>query len=62
LAALSDKVPVLSTPNGALHSTNTMLRFLARGHQTLYGASENEVNDVDDWLDWSALELEPSLC
>jgi hypothetical protein len=39
-----------------------MLRFLARGHKSLYGANDKDVNNDENWLDWSALELEPSVC
>jgi len=52
----------LVTPEGSLTQSNAILRFLARGSDSLYGSSVYENAEVDNWLDWSALDLEPAVC
>lgn len=54
-------LPVLETPEGALHSSNTIIRFLANSTQKLYGANAHEASLVDQWLDVTAFDLEPAV-
>lgn len=54
------KVPVLETANGALFESNAILRYVARyrGDNNLLGAGFWEQALVDQWLDFTANELE----
>jgi len=56
-----DKSPVLSTFNGPIFESNAILRYFARlrGDSGLYGDSFHEAALVDQWVDFSANELEP---
>lgn len=55
------KVPVLDTPNGPIFESNAILRYLARVRPDfdLVGKSFYEQALVDQWLDFTAFELEP---
>jgi len=55
------KVPVLSTPDGPIFESNAILRYLARSApaSNLIGNSFYEQAQVDQWLDFTAFELEP---
>jgi len=55
------KVPVLVTPDGPIFESNAILRYLARSAPrfNLTGRSFYEQAQVDQWLDFTAFELEP---
>lgn len=54
-------LPVLETQQGALHSSNTIIRYLANSTQKLYGKNIHEATLVDQWLDNISFELEPAV-
>jgi len=56
------KVPVLETPHGCIFESNAIARYVARLRQDtdLYGLSFFESAQVDQWIDFSANELEPT--
>jgi len=58
------KVPVLETPHGPIFESNAIARYVARLRQDsdLYGTSFLESGQVDQWVDFSANELEPIRC
>jgi elongation factor 1-gamma len=57
------KIPVLETKEGTLFESNSILRYVARikKDKGLYGTNEYQESQVDQWLDWCGLELEPPL-
>ncbi len=57
------KIPVLETPDGYIFESNAILRYLARSKRAegLYGENEFQEGLVDQWLDFSSLELEPAV-
>jgi len=56
------KVPVLETPQGSIFESNAIARYVARlrSDTDLYGASFFESALVDQWVDFSANEVEPA--
>ena len=56
-------VPVLETPEGILYESNAILRYVARinDDSKLYGSNDFEKALVDQYLDFVALNIEPSL-
>ena len=56
------KIPVLDTPTGPLFESNAIARYIARlsPQAGLYGSSAYEQAQVDQWVDFSANELEPA--
>jgi len=56
------KVPTLETPEGPLYESNAILRYVARMNDDskLYGKDDFERALVDQYLDWTALNLEPA--
>ena len=54
-------LPVLETAQGALHSSNTIIRYLANSTQKLYGTNVHEASLVDQWLDAISFDLEPAV-
>jgi len=61
-ASPSGKAPVLSTFNGSFFESNAILRYIARLRRDsgLYGDSFHEAALVDQWVDFSSNELEPT--
>lgn len=57
------KIPVLETKDGSIFESNAILRHVARINKNkgLYGSNEHQESSVDQWLDWTALELEPPM-
>jgi elongation factor 1-gamma len=57
------KIPVLETADGFIFESNAILRYLARTKRAegLYGENEFQEGLVDQWLDFSSLELEPAI-
>lgn len=57
------KIPVLETPDGFIFESNAILRYLARSKRSegLYGENEFQEGLVDQWLDFTSLELEPAV-
>jgi len=56
-------VPTLETPEGFIYESNAILRYVARYNDDskLYGSNDFERALVDQYLDWTALTLEPAL-
>lgn len=54
-------LPILETPEGAIHSSNTIIRFLANSTKKLYGSNIQEASLVDQWLDVTAFDFEPAV-
>jgi len=54
------KVPVLETPHGSIFEANAILRYVARyrGDNNLVGGSFFEQAQVDQWIDFTANEVE----
>lgn len=54
------KVPVLETPYGSIFEANAILRYVAkfRGDNNLLGGSFFEQAQVDQWIDFTANEVE----
>jgi len=57
------KVPTLETPQGCIYESNAILRYIARQSKgaKLYGSTKFEEAQVDQYLDWVATLLEPSV-
>jgi elongation factor 1-gamma len=57
------KIPVLETKDGFIYESNAILRHIARANKGkgLYGSNEHQESLVDQWLDWTSLELEPPI-
>lgn len=57
------KIPVLETTDGFIFESNAIIRYLARTKKSegLYGENEFQEGLVDQWLDFSSLELEPAI-
>lgn len=57
------KIPVLETKEGAIYESNAILRHIGRLGKSkgLYGHNEHHEALVDQWLDWTSLELEPPI-
>jgi len=54
------KVPALETPEGPLFESNAIARYAARygGSSKIYGSSPYEASLIDQWIDFSANEIE----
>ncbi|RDX88730.1 hypothetical protein CR513_29627, partial [Mucuna pruriens] len=57
------KVPVLETPDGPIFESNAIARYVARlkGDNTLYPSSPIDNARVDQWIDFSSLEIDANL-
>jgi hypothetical protein len=55
------QVPVLDTPQGSIFESNAIARYIARlrADSELNGSSFFESAQIDQWIDFSANELEP---
>mmetsp|Transcript_19201 Transcript_19201/g.67772 ORF Transcript_19201/g.67772 Transcript_19201/m.67772 type:complete len:753 (-) Transcript_19201:131-2389(-) len=55
------KLPLLVTREGVLPRSNAILRYIAqlREDSTLYGSGAFAAAQVDQWLDFSAVEIDP---
>nr|AHC03515.1 gamma class glutathione S-transferase [Larix kaempferi] len=54
------KVPVLETPEGTVFESNAIARYVARlkGDNTLFGFSLIDCAHVEQWIDFSSLEID----
>ncbi|KAL6074491.1 Elongation factor 1-gamma [Balamuthia mandrillaris] len=53
------KVPVLETPEGCIFESNAIARYVARlGSSSLYGSNTFEAGLIEQWIDFSANEIE----
>ncbi len=52
-------VPVWQEPGFSLYESQAILRYLAREHRALYGQTNQEMAEVDKWLDWFGLVFWP---
>ncbi|KAF8110081.1 hypothetical protein N665_0088s0092 [Sinapis alba] len=53
------KVPVLETPEGAIFESNAIARYVSRlnGENSLNGSSLIEYGHIEQWIDFSSLEI-----
>lgn len=53
------KIPVLETDKGFISESNAIVRFIAReGKASLYGKSNLDASLIDQWVEFSATEVE----
>jgi len=54
------KIPVLETPQGSLWESNAITRYIARlgNSAVLYGSTPFETSLIDNWIEYSANEIE----
>lgn len=57
------KVPVLETPDGAVFESNAIARYVARskGDSPLFGGSLIDYAHVEQWMDFSATEIDGNI-
>ncbi|KAI3710896.1 hypothetical protein L2E82_40692 [Cichorium intybus] len=57
------KVPVLETPEGAVFESNAIARYVARlkPGNSLFGSSPIEYAQIEQWIDFSTLELDANM-
>ncbi|XP_058090122.1 elongation factor 1-gamma-like [Magnolia sinica] len=57
------KVPVLETPDGAVFESNAIARYVARlkGDNSLYGSSPIEYGHIEQWIDFSSMEIDANI-
>nr|KYP63224.1 Elongation factor 1-gamma [Cajanus cajan] len=57
------KVPVLETPHGPVFESNAIARYVARfkGDNILYRSSPIDNARIDQWIDFSSLEIDANL-
>lgn len=57
------KVPVLETPDGPVFESNAIARYVARlnGENTLFGSSAIDQAHVEQWIDFSSLEIDANI-
>ncbi|OIV91513.1 hypothetical protein TanjilG_08925 [Lupinus angustifolius] len=57
------KVPVLETPDGPVFESNAIARYVARlkGDSSLLGSSLIDQAHVDQWIDFSSLEIDANI-
>ncbi|KAK2450629.1 hypothetical protein P8452_14178 [Trifolium repens] len=56
------KVPVLETPDGPVFESNAIARYVARlGENNLFGSSPIDQAHVEQWIDFSSLEIDANI-
>nr|ACJ85171.1 unknown [Medicago truncatula] len=56
------KVPVLETRDGPVFESNAIARYVARlGHNNLFGSSLIHQAQIDQWIDFSSLEIDANI-
>jgi len=57
------KVPVLETPDGPVFESNAIARYVTRSKadNPLYGSSLIEYAHIEQWMDFAATEIDPSI-
>ncbi|KAI3874590.1 hypothetical protein MKW92_017996 [Papaver armeniacum] len=57
------KVPVLETPDGPVFESNAIARYVARlkDHNPLFGSSLIEYGHIEQWIDFSSLEIDANI-
>ncbi|KAF8404304.1 hypothetical protein HHK36_009187 [Tetracentron sinense] len=57
------KVPVLETPDGPVFESNAIARYVTRlnGDTPLYGSSLIEYGQIEQWIDFSSLEIDANI-
>ncbi|KAK4271049.1 hypothetical protein QN277_019798 [Acacia crassicarpa] len=57
------KVPVLETPDGPIFESNAIARYVVRlnGDNALYGSSLMDYAHVEQWIDFSTLEIDANI-
>jgi elongation factor 1-gamma len=55
-------VPVLETPDGPVFESNAIARYVARlGQNNLFGSSLIDQAHIDQWIDFSSLEIDANI-
>lgn len=57
------KVPVLETPEGPVFESNAIARYVTRlkADNPLYGSSQIEYGQIEQWIDFSSLEIDANI-
>ncbi|GER27571.1 elongation factor 1-gamma 1 [Striga asiatica] len=57
------KIPVLETPDGCVFESNAIARYVARSNpdSTLYGSSLIDFGHIEQWIDFSATEIDVNI-
>lgn len=57
------KLPVLKTPDGPIFESNAIARYVTRlnGDNTLYGSSLIDYAHVEQWIDFSSMEIDANI-
>ncbi|XP_062083711.1 elongation factor 1-gamma-like [Humulus lupulus] len=57
------KIPVLQTPDGSVFESNAIARYVARSKEdnALYGSSLIDYAHIEQWIDFSTLEIDAKL-
>ena len=57
------KVPVLETPDGPVFESNAIARYVARlkGDNALFSSSAIDNAHIDQWIDFSSLEIDANI-
>ncbi|KAL8059963.1 hypothetical protein ABFX02_03G121700 [Erythranthe guttata] len=57
------KIPVLETPEGAIFESNAIARYVVRSSadSSLYGSSLIDYGQIEQWMDFSATEIDASI-
>ncbi|KAI4296171.1 hypothetical protein L6164_036151 [Bauhinia variegata] len=57
------KIPVLETPDGAVFESNAIARYVTRlkANNPLYGSSPIDYGHIEQWIDFSSLEIDANL-
>uniref|UniRef100_A0A5B6Z410 Putative elongation factor 1-gamma-like n=1 Tax=Davidia involucrata TaxID=16924 RepID=A0A5B6Z410_DAVIN len=57
------KVPVLETPDGPIFESNAIARYVTRlkPDNPLYGSSQIEYGHIEQWIDFSSLEIDANM-
>ncbi|KAK7412001.1 hypothetical protein VNO78_03446 [Psophocarpus tetragonolobus] len=57
------KVPVLETPEGPLFESNAIARYVAgfNGHKALFSSSAIDNARIDQWIDFSSMEIDANI-
>ncbi|KAM7474569.1 hypothetical protein LguiB_021812 [Lonicera macranthoides] len=57
------KVPVLETPEGPIFESNAIARYVThlKPNNSLYGSSPIEYGQIEQWIDFSSLEIDANL-
>jgi len=58
---MTGKYPCLVTPEGTLNESYAIAKYLAHGHATLLGSSNEERAKIDQWALWGYTTFVPGM-